>query len=43
MISSSNIVEHRYDLSEGAAAEQASILLVGSFFLYPIVSHHPSA
>ncbi|KAF8531008.1 major facilitator superfamily domain-containing protein [Gautieria morchelliformis] len=35
----SNIIEHRYTISEGAAAEQASILLVGSVFLYPICGY----
>ncbi|KAH9476554.1 Major facilitator superfamily domain-containing protein 1 [Psilocybe cubensis] len=34
-----NIIEHRYGLSEGKAAEQSSFLLAGSAFLYPICGY----
>ena len=33
-----NIIEKRYGMSEGGAANQASYLLAGSLVLYPIVS-----
>lgn len=35
---SRNIIQKRYDLSEADASTKASYLLVGSVFLYPIVS-----
>ncbi|KDR77995.1 hypothetical protein GALMADRAFT_244963 [Galerina marginata CBS 339.88] len=34
-----NIIEKRYNLSEGRAAEESSILLAGSMFLYPICGY----
>lgn len=34
-----NIIEKRYNLSEGRAAEESSLLLAGSMFLYPLVSN----
>ncbi|KZP30883.1 MFS general substrate transporter [Athelia psychrophila] len=35
----SNLIEHRYNLTESAAASQASILLAGSIVLYPICGY----
>ncbi|KAI0318983.1 major facilitator superfamily domain-containing protein [Amylostereum chailletii] len=34
---SSNIIEHRFDLTERDASTQASFVLAGSIFLYPVV------
>lgn len=31
-----NMIQHRYNLSEAEASDQASLLLAGSLFLYPI-------
>jgi hypothetical protein len=38
-----NIVERRYDLSEGDASSKASFVLAGSVVLYPLVSAGLSA
>jgi hypothetical protein len=37
-----NILQQRYQLSELDASTQASYLLAGSIFLYPLVSLVPS-
>ncbi|KZT54379.1 MFS general substrate transporter, partial [Calocera cornea HHB12733] len=36
---SANIIERRYGLSEGEAGRQASLLMAGSIFLYPICGY----
>jgi len=34
-----NLIQHRYGLSEAASASQASLLLAGSIFLYPVCGY----
>jgi hypothetical protein len=42
ILAASNIIEQRYNVTEGEATRQASYLLAGSLVLYPIVRIPPA-